>query len=53
MRKTDTEYVTDAQLAAMRDQVAESWAAEYAREGSPYYISAMRRFQKEATDAKS
>lgn len=41
-RKTDTEFVTDAQLAKTRDEIAEGWAAEYAREDSPYYQDAMR-----------
>jgi len=36
-RRTDTEFVTDAQLAAKRDQIAEEWATEYSREGSPWY----------------
>ena len=35
-RRTDTEFVTDAQLAAKRDQIAEEWATEYALEDSPW-----------------
>jgi len=35
-RRTDTEFVTDEQLASTRDQIAQAWAVEYARTDSPW-----------------
>jgi hypothetical protein len=40
-RRTDTEYITDAQLSKARDEIADGWAEEYAREDSPWHAEAV------------
>jgi hypothetical protein len=40
-RKSDSLPVTAESLAKSRDEVADAWAAEYAREDSPWHAETM------------